>query len=160
MKLDRITLHMVVINKKEPLAIPISDHLKSIGYTVSESLTIDEVMKFIQNKPMHITHLARPQKVEKMNSAIHRKINTIAAKSPSIIVVSEDLQCLMIAQNKKHRGLANQPTLAEIEREYISSTLELSDWKYKTTAKILGIDRSTLYRKMKKYGISKSDEQD
>ncbi|PIU54706.1 MAG: hypothetical protein COS89_09415, partial [Deltaproteobacteria bacterium CG07_land_8_20_14_0_80_38_7] len=36
------------------------------------------------------------------------------------------------------------------------TTLESHGWQYKTVAKILGINRSTLYRKLKKYAIHKS----
>jgi DNA-binding NtrC family response regulator len=47
------------------------------------------------------------------------------------------------------------PTLGEIERKHIFHTLKLCDGQCKTASKLLGINRSTLYRKMKKYGIEK-----
>lgn len=52
-------------------------------------------------------------------------------------------------------GNSKQLTLDEIEEIHIFNTLCRYDWNCRTAAKQLGIDRTTLYRKMKKYGISK-----
>jgi DNA-binding NtrC family response regulator len=45
------------------------------------------------------------------------------------------------------------PTLAEREAEYISYVLERSGQNRTQAAKILGIDRVSLWRKLKKYGM-------
>ena len=50
---------------------------------------------------------------------------------------------------------ANHLSLDEAERTHIRTILELFDWKLKAAAKALGINRTTLYRKMKRYGIAK-----
>ena len=44
-----------------------------------------------------------------------------------------------------------RPSLEEIERRYVLETLESTDHDKVAAAKILGIDLSTLYRKMKRY---------
>ncbi|MFC1538266.1 helix-turn-helix domain-containing protein [Candidatus Latescibacterota bacterium] len=46
-------------------------------------------------------------------------------------------------------------TLGEVEKIHIINTLNRCDWNCKTSAKQLGINRTTLYRKMKKYGITR-----
>ncbi len=51
----------------------------------------------------------------------------------------------------------NYMTLAEIENIYILNMLNRCDWNCKTAAKHLGINRTTLYRKMKKYGIERKE---
>jgi transcriptional regulator of acetoin/glycerol metabolism len=43
--------------------------------------------------------------------------------------------------------------IKEIEKNLIISTLEKNKWNRKKTAQELNIDPSTLWRKMKKYGI-------
>jgi two-component system, NtrC family, nitrogen regulation response regulator NtrX len=56
-------------------------------------------------------------------------------------------------------GVARVSTLhearAQYEREFILSKLKENDWNISQTARLLGLERSYLYRKMKAYGIEK-----
>jgi DNA-binding NtrC family response regulator len=45
------------------------------------------------------------------------------------------------------------PTLNDIERAYIHWVLTQNQWHKPTAARILGLDISTLYRKIEKYGL-------
>ena len=45
-------------------------------------------------------------------------------------------------------------TLAAIEEQHIVAVLNETGWNISQTAKILGVDRATLYNKIKKYGLS------
>jgi PAS domain-containing protein len=49
-------------------------------------------------------------------------------------------------------------TLAERERRAIVQTLELTRWKLAETARRLGISRTTLWRRLKAYGLSREHE--
>lgn len=49
----------------------------------------------------------------------------------------------------------NYLTLSEVEKIQIINMLNRCEWNFKTTAKQLGINRTTLYRKIKKYGIKR-----
>ncbi len=51
-------------------------------------------------------------------------------------------------------SLAGDVTLEELEKAYILKTLERTAWHKKRTAAVLGIDPSTLYRKLERYGIA------
>ncbi len=44
-------------------------------------------------------------------------------------------------------------TLEEVEREYLLHVLEQTGWQKKKASEILGIDPSTIYRKLQRYGI-------
>jgi DNA-binding NtrC family response regulator len=46
-----------------------------------------------------------------------------------------------------------EPTLGDIERAYIFWVLTQHHWHKPTAAKILGLDISTLYRKIERYGL-------
>jgi two-component system response regulator HydG len=48
---------------------------------------------------------------------------------------------------------AASPTLESIEKAYIFWTLNQTNWNKTKTARILGIDASTLYRKIDRYGL-------
>ena len=45
------------------------------------------------------------------------------------------------------------PQLKDIEKEYILKVLENTDWNKSKASKLLGLDRKTLYHKLKKYGL-------
>jgi DNA-binding NtrC family response regulator len=52
-------------------------------------------------------------------------------------------------------GLAAEQTLAEAERAHIIQILERHGWNHSRAAEALGIGRTTLWRKLKDYGIEK-----
>jgi transcriptional regulator with PAS, ATPase and Fis domain len=58
-----------------------------------------------------------------------------------------ELEILMV------QGLAQQFTLADLEREYIGKVLESTQGNKTEAAKLLGVDRTTLYRKLEEYKI-------
>jgi DNA-binding NtrC family response regulator len=53
-------------------------------------------------------------------------------------------------------GLSPQQTLAELERTHILQTLERCGWNHSRAAEALGIGRTTLWRKLKEYGLERS----
>lgn len=56
--------------------------------------------------------------------------------------------------NAEHNSNADQPTLDEMEKRYVLEILDGVAGDKAAAAKILGIDLSTLYRKMKRYELS------
>jgi DNA-binding NtrC family response regulator len=50
----------------------------------------------------------------------------------------------------------NISSLANIEKQHIQRVLNETSWRRTEAAKILGINRTTLYNKIKEYGISPS----
>lgn len=54
-------------------------------------------------------------------------------------------------------GEYREISLADIERDHILSTLNFTDWNKSRAAQILGIERSTLDRKLKRYHVSRPD---
>ena len=48
-------------------------------------------------------------------------------------------------------------TIEDLEREHILSTLDAMEWNKTRAAQILGIERSTLDRKLKRYGVSRPE---
>lgn len=49
---------------------------------------------------------------------------------------------------------AGFPTLRDLEKDYISFLLEVTDDNRAEVSRILGISRSTLYHKIRKHGLS------
>jgi len=97
-----------------------------------------------------------PGNVRELINVIERAV--VLAKSSVVNV--EDLpenisQASRIPGNLQARiSAANlKSALAAPEREIIIEALERNGWNRQNTAKLLGINRTTLYKKMKKYGI-------
>jgi transcriptional regulator of acetoin/glycerol metabolism len=44
-------------------------------------------------------------------------------------------------------------TMEELERRYIARVMEVVRWNKSEAAKVLGFDRSTLYRKLERYAL-------
>jgi DNA-binding NtrC family response regulator len=45
--------------------------------------------------------------------------------------------------------------LAEVERTHIEDVLDEQDWNISQAARLLGVDRGTLYNKIKKHGLTR-----
>jgi DNA-binding NtrC family response regulator len=88
-----------------------------------------------------------PGNVRELENAIERAV--VVGKERQI--VPEDLPILC------HEPAARPPrnTLEEVERLHIHQILTENQWNIARTAKVLGIDRSTLYNKIKRYQIQK-----
>jgi transcriptional regulator of acetoin/glycerol metabolism len=54
-------------------------------------------------------------------------------------------------------GEAGSDTLAERERRAILSTLDTTGWKFAAAARMLGISRTTLWRRLRRYGLRRND---
>ena len=69
----------------------------------------------------------------------------------SIVLGAPELVFLQPGKGEEPRGL----TLQEVELEYLRRTIAASDGNISLAAKTLDIDRSTLIRKIKRYGLNK-----
>ena len=59
-------------------------------------------------------------------------------------------------RNGKHDQSSGNVSLVEMQREHILRSLKENRWNYSITAGKLGIGRTTLWRKVKKYNIAKN----
>ena len=87
-----------------------------------------------------------PGNVRELRNVIERALALCRHNQITIEDLPENLQ----HQNLKPRSLPGtaQPTLAELEKSYIAQVLEQVNGNRSQVAKILGIDRKTLYRKL------------
>jgi DNA-binding NtrC family response regulator len=74
------------------------------------------------------------------------------------VLGAEDLpDKIRFGQNHRGSLVIDSPdmTLEELEREYILKVLQFTRWQKKRASEILGINASTLYRKLISYGVEK-----
>lgn len=96
-----------------------------------------------------------PGNVRELQNVMQRIINMVDNNST---LTSKDLPAYIKSKEAsedigKKRQLL---TLDEIEKTYISKTIQDCGGNIAAAAKVLGIGRTTMYRKMKKYGIEES----
>jgi DNA-binding NtrC family response regulator len=88
-----------------------------------------------------------PGNVRELENAIERAV--VVGKGRRVTI--EDLPIC----RRGEEAVGVDYSLKEVERVHIIRVLEESGWNVKKSAEILGIDRSTLYAKMKRYRIQK-----
>jgi DNA-binding NtrC family response regulator len=100
-----------------------------------------------------LEHYDWPGNVRELENVIERAV----ILSDGDVLGLEDLP-EKILQGPTHRGglIVDSPTLTleELEREYILKVLTHTNWQKKKAADVLGINSSTLYRKLLSYGIT------
>jgi len=89
-----------------------------------------------------------PGNVRELQNAIERGV--VIAKGR--ILGAEELPIFKSETPAVHE----KKSLKEVEKEHITDILEKNNWNISKSAKILDIDRSTLYSKLKLYNIEKS----
>ena len=97
-----------------------------------------------------------PGNVRELINVIERAV----VLSKSNVITVNDLPESVRSQETVSQGVAPQvgagslkSALVAPERHIILDALEANGWNRQNTAKMLGINRTTLYKKMKKYGI-------
>jgi DNA-binding NtrC family response regulator len=110
--------------------------------------------RFRQETKKEIEHVSRqaldlmmlydwPGNVRELENAIERAV--VVGKSKNI--QPEDLP---ISQEPQFSG---RGSLQEMEKAHILHVLKQNDWNISRSAKVLGIDRSTLYKKLSRYNL-------
>ncbi len=107
-----------------------------------------------------------PGNVRELENIIERAViladgHEITAEDLNVSIFPEQMRkkALVVSSSSSGLGLSGL-TLEELERRYLLQTLEETGWKKKAAAEILGINPSTLYRKLQRYGMDAGEEDD
>lgn len=88
-----------------------------------------------------------PGNVRELENAIERAMVVSSGRE----LTKDDFYFQKDEESNLNSGL----TLADIEKQHIINVLKENDWNISLAAKILGVDRTTIYHKLKAYGIDR-----
>jgi len=94
-----------------------------------------------------------PGNVRELENVIERAM----VITKGTLIKPEDIQ-ISAEPSKEVRVEGEDKSLRAVERAHIQRVLEENDWNIQRSAQILGIDRVTLYKKIKKYGLKRKEE--
>ncbi len=93
-----------------------------------------------------------PGNVRELENAVERAIVTCKTK----MLTEEDFTFLSHSHEQKQWAIPEQMSLDELTNQAITATLNRTHGNIKEAAAILGIDRSTLYDRLKKYNLPRN----
>jgi DNA-binding NtrC family response regulator len=107
-----------------------------------------EVLRLLKSYPF-------PGNVRELENVIERAVALETSQLISEESLPADLREYTVESSRSPGGMAR---LEEREREHIQRTLELTGGHRGKAAEILGVPRTTLWRKLKKYGLGETEE--
>jgi two-component system response regulator HydG len=105
----------------------------------------DEAMKVL-------TEYDWPGNIRELENVIERAVVTARAR-----VVTPEAFAYLDMNNTGGPSRTDARSLADVEKLHIGRILDEEDWNVSRAAKILEVDRSTLYKKIRKYGLQRQE---
>lgn len=148
-RLNVINIHLPALrDRREDIPILVHNFIEHIGPELGRDVSdISEgALKILLNHNW-------PGNVRELENAVERAIVTCKTK-----VLTEDDFAFLInhANEKKQWDIPPELTLDEIENQAIMATLHRTHGNIKEASSILGVDRSTLYDRIKKYNLPRN----
>lgn len=143
-----------VVNFEIPSLKDRSEDIPLLAYHILNRLNQKQrhSIRRISSRAMHLLqNYAFPGNVRELENILERA----AAISNSADIRACDLppDLTELELHEYHRPKDRMMTLAELEKDYIAHLLKMTHHTRGETAQILGIDRASLWRKIKKFGL-------
>ena len=129
--------------RRDDIPLLINHFLEKYSHETSKQ--VDHVS---DNTVAQLKRYSWPGNVRELENAIERAV--VLSKSRTLR--TQDFAFLQSVPARRSKS----PTLQEIEKEYIVETLEQTDWNITQAAKILGINRVTLHKKINRFGLQRT----
>ncbi|MEO0094310.1 MAG: sigma-54 dependent transcriptional regulator [candidate division WOR-3 bacterium] len=111
-----------------------------------------QVEKVSAEVMQHLIDYNWPGNVRELENVIEHSI--VVCKSGEIQI--ENLPAYLVKVQKEPTLTSATLSLAQMEKEHILNVLNTNNWNIKRSAEILGINRLTLYKKIKRYNLKKN----
>jgi DNA-binding NtrC family response regulator len=145
-RIDQLKIQVPPLRERREDILPLAEHFLGIANLVNPR----RITGISAEAQRLLARYDWPGNVRELRNIIFR----IAAAGRSGQIGPEHLP-LKLLHPKKAGACGRQPSLAEISSRHMQEVLSQSDYKYTQAAKILGISRTSLYRKMSELRIRK-----
>ena len=147
-RLSVIPIHIKALRERPEDIMDLAQHFLDRAcrrHNLPQKSLTDETRQLFQS-------YAWPGNVRELENTIERAViltegNLISSASLPGKIQSSDAGSLCLPE------AGGRHTLEDVERQYLLSVLEETGWQKKRASEILGIDPSTIYRKLQRYGI-------
>jgi len=134
--------------RERPVDIPVLAQRFIARYCASNGLPLDAKTLSKEATDALIAY-PWPGNIRELESTISRA----ALSAPGRTIRASDIEFLHVSESPAAPASDRIPTLAEIERGHIVRVLDATRWNKKEAARLLGISRGTLYRKIVEYSL-------
>jgi len=94
-----------------------------------------------------------PGNVRELENVIERAVLLSKDKYIGVADLPDSIKAAQDQREKKYKLMSLKEAMAGPERDFIRRALEANHWNRQETAKALQINRTTLFKKMKRYGL-------
>jgi DNA-binding NtrC family response regulator len=149
-----MTKKVLIIEGSHPAQEALRAHLPSSEYEVTLCSSFAQVERLCRTTKPDIvvigSHLAEGNAFDFLP-----QLQSIQPEAAIVLVPEANVNRTTEAVRVTSQQLATR-TLHEMERCYIEEVLLLKGWRVQSAARELGIPRSSLYHKIKQYGLSRA----
>ena len=143
-RINVVTIDLPPLRERREDVLPLARH-----FLEKYSLQMNRPFRDVSPEATNLlTRYAWPGNIRELANAIERAL--VVGKPP--FVRAEDLP-LGLAPGRSGTVAAGE-TLADVEKAHIQAVLDRTEWNISRAARILAIDRVTLYSKIRKLGLS------
>jgi DNA-binding NtrC family response regulator len=126
------------------------------SFPTRRSSDLDLPEKYISESAMEVLKAySWPGNIRQLENLLERTVMLVRGDVIEIEDLPEEVRRAQSIADNTSSKIAVGPDLEAMEKAYIYYTLANTGWNKSQTAKILGIDLSTLYRKIERYDLSK-----
>ncbi|MEF9437840.1 MAG: sigma-54 dependent transcriptional regulator [Candidatus Mariimomonas ferrooxydans] len=106
----------------------------------------DEAMEYLERYPW-------PGNIRELENTIERAVLLSKDKFIGPDDLSNTIKEAAFQQQQNHKAMTLKEAMVEPERKFVLQALEANRWNRQETARALNINRTTLFKKMKQYGL-------
>jgi len=154
-RLNVFNIHIPPLRERKDDILPITEHiLQKLAARTGE-----KVKKIMPEAAEVLRNAQWKGNVRELENILERALLLADSDEITVKILPDQVRSVVAKLDKHSMAISGGeflPAIETIEKAYIYWVLRTTGWKKSKAAEILGIDASTLYRKIEKYDLSES----